>query len=482
MSDSLAIEWGERLVLLQGKASGRHVHVRRAVVLEWPEEIDAGRAPEAAAQWLKGELISHGFNAKQTLVSLPREQVVLRHLELPGVPDEELPGMVKLQAATKVTLGADQYLLDYVPLPPREAGTRDVLMTTVPTEVTGTIQKVLTGAGLEITSIGVSSFHAAELATHQQDAKIRAANQLHLVVSIAGKRVEVCLVRGTNTLAASSTRVDGQGENLHKAVNAEVSRMRLSAQDLHGGLPISHIWVGQIGPDAEGLCEFLKSRLHADGMCFDPLGGTGEIATEERGYFTAPTGHLFVEHGALTESVNYLAPRKAAAKRDTRKLQMILAGVGVVAVLGTSWWMFRQKIESRENDIADVNAAIIQIDEALDAGKNDVDSAALVRDWENMSMDWLAHMQELNSILPGGDLIVIEKYNFRPGRGAAKAGIHIEGYARGRAEVDDFSNVMQSRGYAVPAPSFEDSNRDENYETFFTMDVTLPLADASTTN
>lgn len=479
MSESLAIEWGERLVLLQGKVSGRNVQARQAAVLEWPEEIDAAQAPEAAAQWLKGELISHGFTAKQVLVSLPRDQVVVRHLELPDVPDEELPGIVKLQAATKVTLGADQYLLDYIPLPPRGAGTRDVLMTTVPTEITGSVRKVLSGAGLEITSIGVSALHAGELATHQQDAKIRAANQLHLVVAMAGNRVELCLLRGSTTLAVSSTRVEETGDALHRAVNAEVNRVRLSAQQLHGGLPISHVWVTPDGSAAQSLCDFLKQKLHADGaVCFDPLGGSGDIAEADRGYFTAPAGHLFAESSALTESVNYLSPRKAVAKRDHKKLQLALAGVGAVAVLATLWWMFQNKLESRRQQVADIDAQVEEIEAALKAGKNDLESAALVDEWANQKMDWLAHMRELNGILPGGDLIVVQKFNFRPGRGNTKAAIHIEGYARGRGEVENLGDVLQKRGYQVVPPEIEESNRDSDYGSFFKLDATLPLSES----
>jgi Tfp pilus assembly PilM family ATPase len=173
VSDSLAIEWGdEQLVLLQGKASGKHISAKRAAVLNWPDGIDPIKDSERAAEWLKGELTTRGFSGK-AIVSLPREGVVVRHLELPNIPDDELPGMVKLQAATKVTQAADKYLLDYVPLPPRGSDTRDVLMTTVPTEVTGTIKKILSAAGVELGAVGVSSFHSAELVLHQQDNKSR---------------------------------------------------------------------------------------------------------------------------------------------------------------------------------------------------------------------------------------------------------------------------------------------------------------------
>ncbi|MFK7819830.1 MAG: hypothetical protein AB8G99_14005 [Planctomycetaceae bacterium] len=480
MSDSLAIEWGdERIVLLQGKTSGKHVVARKALVLSWPEEIEPSRAPDQAAQWLKGELTSHGFSAKQAIVSLPRETVVVRHLELPNIPDGELPDMVRLQAATKVTLSADKYLLDYVPLPPRGAETRDVLMTTVPTEVTNGIKRILGKAGLEIASIGVSSLHSGELVVQQQDAKVRAANQLHLSVALAGNRVELALLRGKCALAASSTRLDVEGEARHKAINAEVNRLRLSAQELHGGLPISHVWVTPAGTDAESVCDFLKDKLHCDGSCFDPLGGTGDVSEEDRGYFATTAGHLFASHGAVTESVNYLSPRKPVQKQDRRKIMMILGGVAAVALLGASYWLFQRNLANKDAMIAGLNAEIQTMKDAVREGKEDLGAHGLLSKWAGKKKDWLEQVEEINGLLPSRDIILVEQFAFRPGKDDQRLSLQIGGIARSQDDAAELADILQKRGYKVNPPNYEESNRDEDYETEFTISAVLPMESES---
>ncbi len=475
MSDSLAIEWGdEQLVLLQGKVSGKHVSAKRAAVLNWPEGIDPIKDSERASEWLKGELTSRGFNGK-AIVSLPREGVVVRHLELPNIPDDELPGMVKLQAATKVTQAADKYLLDYVPLPPRGSDTRDVLMTTVPTEVTGTITKILSAAGIELGSVGVSSFHSAELVLHQQDNKTRAANQLHLSVTLAGSRIELALLRGKCALATSSTRFDGDGDALQKAVNAEINRLRLSAQNLHGGLPISYVWVTPSDPRADSLCAFLKGKLNCEGSCLDPLGGTGDIAEADRGYFTATAGHLFAEHSSLGECVNYLSPRKAVAKRDDRKVRLIMLAVGAALLLGVGYWLFQRNLAQRAADTQLVQDKIDAIKTKVSQGKDDLESAAEVDEWALRQSDWLAEMAKLQGLMPGGESLLVEKFNFRPGRQNNRAAIQIDGVARNRQQVDDLTNLLQLRGYQASPPNFQDSSRDEDYPLEFSFVAKVPL-------
>ena len=480
MSDSLAIEWGtERVVLLQGKTSGKHVVARNAVVLEWPEEIDPNNAPTQAAQWLKGELTSNGFSAKQALVSLPRETVVVRHLELPNIADDELPDMVRLQAATKVTLSADRYLLDYIPLPPRGTDTRDVLMTTVPTDVTKNIKQVLTGAGLEITSIGVSAIHSGELVVQQQDSKVRAANQLHLSVALAGNRIELALLRGKCALATSSTRLDSEGDARHKAINAEVNRLRLSAQDLHGGLPISHVWVTPSGNDAEAVCDFLKNKLNCDGTCFDPLGGSGDASESDRGYFATTAGHLFASQGGVTESVNYLSPRKPVQKQDRRKMMMILGGVALVALMGVGYWLFQRNLAQKDAVIASLDTQITQMKDFVSAGKQDLAAHGLLSKWDNKKRDWLEQIEEINGLLPSRDIMLVEQFAFRPGKDDQQLALRIGGIARSQNDASELADILQKRGYKVNPPDYEQSNRDEDYETEFTIDAVLPMKSES---
>lgn len=489
MSD-LAIEWGdEQLVVLQGKVSGKHVNAKRAAVLTWPEEIDPNKAPAQAAEWLKGELTSSGFSSKAAVVSLPRESVVVRHLELPNVPDGDLPNMVKLQAATKVTMAQDKYLLDFIPLPPRGTETRDVLMTTVPTEVTDLIKQVLTGAGIEIESIGVTSFHSGELVAHQQDAKTRAANQLHLSVALAGDRVELALLRGNCALATSSTRIDREGDAKHKAINAEINRLRLSAQSLHGGLPISHVWVTPADAQSEALSAFLQDKLNCSGSCFDPLGGTGSVADGDRGYFNAVAGHMLASGSSLTEAVNYLDPRKPVQKQDRSRLKVLLGGLGLVLVFSAGYWMYKQKLSNIEQDTKVLTDQIGMMKDNLRKGKPDLESFGEVDRWASRQSNWMTKMTDLQDLMPTADRLIVEKMEFRSGATPPPKEklarmrnktlppvviIQLAGIAATRREVEDFTDTLQVKGYQPGTPVIEDSSRDEDYPWEFTLRIAQP--------
>ena len=85
MADFLSLEWGEQIVGVEAAVNGESVQVRRSFVLdrsEIPEGTEAG-------EWLKESLAELGVSANKAVVSLPRQDVVIRNLELPPVSDEE---------------------------------------------------------------------------------------------------------------------------------------------------------------------------------------------------------------------------------------------------------------------------------------------------------------------------------------------------------------------------------------------------------
>ena len=72
--------------------------------------------PEAAGKQLRAELNRAASRSTHVLVSLPREEAVVRLLELPECTDDELPELVRLQAATRSAVPLDRLLLDFLPI------------------------------------------------------------------------------------------------------------------------------------------------------------------------------------------------------------------------------------------------------------------------------------------------------------------------------------------------------------------------------
>ena len=139
MADFLSLHWGERIVGVEASVSGGSIRVRTTFSADRPdvEGTSSDLESDAAADstWLSAAMSRAGVSSRQAFVVLSQQDVVTRWLEVPAVPDEELPEIVRWQAGTKSTMSVDQLIVDYLPLPVAdEAETRSVLLATVARE------------------------------------------------------------------------------------------------------------------------------------------------------------------------------------------------------------------------------------------------------------------------------------------------------------------------------------------------------------
>ena len=130
MPDTLAIELAsDQLVAIWGSVSGAQVRVRKACL--WPRSPDNEETPAKAGAWLAERLKEAGIKADKVLVALPRNEAVVKRIELPDVPDAELPDVVRFQAQSRTAQPLTELALDFLPAPRREGLPREVLLATL---------------------------------------------------------------------------------------------------------------------------------------------------------------------------------------------------------------------------------------------------------------------------------------------------------------------------------------------------------------
>src|SRR6516164_7225447 len=141
MADLLAIEWEhEQICGVRADVSSGRVRVQRTFVIPKPTTSSSSSGP-LKIDWLKPELLKLGISGGQVLVALPRDEAIVKRLELPEVPDAELPVMVRFQAGAKSSVALDELSLDFIPLPKRsDVPGREVLLATVPRQPMDEVQ------------------------------------------------------------------------------------------------------------------------------------------------------------------------------------------------------------------------------------------------------------------------------------------------------------------------------------------------------
>ena len=87
----IAIEWTKHgLTGLCADVAKSTVRVTRTFRFSWPRGIDPADQPQQAGTWLKSQFDRLGIRGRQVDVVLPREEVVVRRLQVPDASPRTL--------------------------------------------------------------------------------------------------------------------------------------------------------------------------------------------------------------------------------------------------------------------------------------------------------------------------------------------------------------------------------------------------------
>jgi Tfp pilus assembly PilM family ATPase len=443
MSEFLAIEWEHEHVcgVLAHVTPGR-VRIDRTFVIPKPSQSVSSSGP-LQVDWLRPQLVKLGITGGQALVALPRDEAVVKRIELPEAPDDELPVLVRFQAGAKSSVALDDLSLDFIPLPRRsDVPGREALMATVPRQTIDEVLTVCRLSGLEPVSIGLTAAAVAEFVARAESSADNAAAGASLVVARHGNRVEISMLRRCHLLFSHSARLSEAATGQEaQAIVAEVSRALVALRGAIADVKIERAWTLVSASEHEQLAESLHRRLQCEVSPLDPFASVERDprvadAIADRSLFAGPIGMLLAKSDPRVPGLDFLSPRRPPVKRNVRKQQKILAGAAVAtlaALLVGYQWM---RLASLDSQIDDLKTEENDLTDQLTKGAPAAGAAALVGEWEAEGEDWLEELAELTERMPSTEKVFLRQLKCDPKSGSSPAAnMKLEGYARDQSDA-----------------------------------------------
>lgn len=487
MTDVIAIDWeSHRISGIQADVSRGSARIQKCFTLPVAKGTLEG---EAAGLWLKGELQRQGTTARQLMVSIPREDVVVRYLELPPCSDDELPAMVRFQSAAKSTIPVDQLALDFLPLPPRASVEgREVLVASLPVERVRRLQKMATEAGLELLSIGVSSVATAELVIQAEQAMISQPGEVTLIVARHADRVEISVLdRGVLAFTHSSQTLADEGAS---AVLGETSRALVALQKRMSDLRVTRCWL--IGSDHENveLAQGAQDRFRCQVHRLDPFRAQGVTlsispVSDAAGAFGGPIGQLISHSTESARRIDFLNPRRPAVKRDHTKIRKMAAAAAAVIVFGSLFAYRSHRVSQLKDETAQLQSQLKDTQNNLNRMAPQVKVAEAVKEWSAGRMNTLNEVNQLAVTMDGTDRRYLTRLVLSEGTRNELGTISGGGLARERFDVEGLNAELMNRpDVQVNAKEVKRSGKDGEYPYQFELDVHLkrPVPEAAKTD
>src|SRR5262249_24519438 len=149
-------------------------------------------------------LTARGIRRGRTLVAVGRANIELKNLTLPPAPPDELPELVRFQAEREFNTLADNWPLDFIPLPGESGEALTVLAAAISPELVGEIQITCEAANLNPSRLILRPCAAASLLS-----RVRPAHQqeLRLMVDLLTEETDLTVLAGDSVVFMRTARL-----------------------------------------------------------------------------------------------------------------------------------------------------------------------------------------------------------------------------------------------------------------------------------
>jgi Tfp pilus assembly PilM family ATPase len=486
MSDFLAINLEpHRICGVEASVERGSVKIRKSFSLNVPESISVDD-PQGLGEWLKGEVRRQRTSASQVCISLPREDVIVRHLETPDVSDDELPELVRYQSAAKSTIPLDQLTLDFLPLPRRpDSSVRDVLVSTVHQDRIKRLRAISNAAGLELQSVGVSSVATAGIVALEEQRLEHRDGEVAVAVAQHGDRVEISILDDGYLHFTHSTQVMS-GDGPQTPILAEISRALVALQKRLPNSRIVRCWMIGSPDENTKLADAIRDRFRCDIKRLDPFQGQGVTlgctpVNDPHGAFGGPVGQLVSHSLEVSCAVDFLNPRRPAIKKDYSNHKK-LVGVAMVVMLLIGLFGYRSYlVAGLEKNILRATKDEKDQRELLGQLEPQVEIADSVSEWRSSGVNWLKETNTLTETFGGTERHYLTKMQFGEGTRKDRGTVTASGYAKDKNDVYELQIELNQRiDLEANAKAVKESGRDGDYPLQFDLDLKLKHAETET--
>ncbi|SFI48308.1 hypothetical protein [Planctomicrobium piriforme] len=463
MAEELALEWFRDRIDALG-AGGQTARLDTADHAD--PLVPAVQAGEVIRAWLEREGIPRG----KTVLVLPREAVVVRRLRLPMAPENDLPDLVRFQAATKTSAPMDSLILDYLPVQQRGTGDgQDVITVTVDKDRLARMQAVCDAAGLTVEKVTLGALGIGKLVRAAQASDLGMAGP-DMVVYQQDAQLEISIFdEGTLVFSHALQLPETLTPESLKPLNSDLTRSLMALSQVHPEASVGRCFYVCGTPRREVL-ELLRQRF-ADGLTVVDVSRAAK-GRSIAGYEALAGTLLPASMPSL--SLDLLHPRQRIEAPDRRRLYVAVASAALLLLAGGSGFYFYSQKSRLETEVADLQKGINTQEEQLQKGKPRADAYARVAKWKESDAQPVELWPLLQKHLPGADRVYLIEFRVVPTSGEVAARFTGRGQARERADVDGLNQSLSDQGFRVRPTTPALGKRDPDYPWQFELDIELP--------
>lgn len=466
MAEHIYLEWLQDRIEVLTLASETSKTVKVSGEKELADHADNTVPTNAVGDTIRAWLDSLGVGKGNATVVLPREAVVLRKLQLPVSPEDDLPDLVRFQLQARASASIDSLSLDFVPLPtaPDAAG-QDVISMTVDRDEVSRIVAILKHADLDVVRLTVSPLTVANLVRSTVQPKL-GQTAPELVVLQEKTRAELSIVHQGTVIQSESVQLPVETADRAKALTSYLKRLIFAFEQSTPNARVESCYYVS-GEADQSVTTVLRSTFP---QRFEIVDANQVFGSKASG-FEVLAGAAVAGDSRL--SLDFLNPRKRREVSDKRKIYAAIGGLALVAVIGAGMTLFystKGKLEKENLAILgeknDNIAKFKALDQMAKAHKQ-------VAEWKQVDPNPIDVWNALREQMPTTGVLYLKDVTIRPDKGERIATFRGKGFAKNREAVYAFYSDLAKHNFDAKSPTINESKDDPDFPSVFELDLAL---------
>ena len=446
-----------------------------------------GFTPETVKAKLRHFVQQERLGKYDTVVVIGRDDVEVRSMVFPPVPNDEIPDMAKFQASKEFTEFDPTASLDYVLFDGVKKDKRHILAASLTKTRRDAVEDVITGAGLDLQRIVLGPCESAKrFATITVQQKTGGAGKTTLFVEMGEiSATLVLLYRGQPAFVRTAhfpKSVWGELEQVNKKqfenadelvkwkwLTSEFKRTIVAAINDVPSEKIDEIVLCGVGERYEKLMVLLEEAIAVPVSLFNVWrfeNREGEIKNhlpvfEEQ--FLPLIGALTAALAEKPNALDFKNPKRKPEKRTNRNLITAIVAACVLLVITTGAWGFfrRMAFEDELRQLQSEHAELVR-----QTANHDqlYQQSSEINKWKkNGEVNWLQQLEWLSDSLPRSqDVIVTGTLSLSAPASNTSPTIGFTANTRGTAIIPQLEAGLRDDTHTVTSPKLTES-KDRTY-------------------
>lgn len=465
MPKKLAIDWDEtELRFVAAQCTATQITVTDAAVVPM--------MPSGIFETLRKTIAERGLEKTETLVAIGRGKAELRELQLPPVPDEELPDIVRFQAIRSFASAGESATIDYLVTNRSEANVNAIAAAVAPAKL-AEVKEICSDASLMVKRITLRPLSAA--AFYLTRPKLSLGSGDVVLIDLLSDDAEIVVARGGKVIFVRTVRMPSGESARPRALVNELKRSLLACGCKSPDKMV--LW----GRDSvhRGDVEVLSEALDAPVEVVNPF-DLVDVEAKLKDQLPSHVGRLAPLVGLLAceethadRLIDFLHPRERVEEKPDHRRTALLIGVPVAAAILLGYLGYR-KLSNLDAEIDRLNQANAAMKEPVKEAEQFIAETEKIDQFLDADAIWIDEIRTLAKKLPPAEEVILKSIVATSDIRSGVSTIVLSGSATNPSVIEKLESSIRDENHSVTSEGASEQDAKNAYRWVFTEKIAIP--------